>query len=115
VVEPGAPTACPGLPPPSTSAATYPSRDVTLALRAAVWDSASGAPPDAVTACSPRRGPDSAASYTRRADWLGVSYAIEGTFIRLGSRQVQLEVISPDQKSPLARALLAAWVKKVVQ
>ena len=33
--------------------------------------------------------------------------------MRLGPQQVaQLEVISPVQKGPLARALLAAWVKK---
>jgi hypothetical protein len=41
-----------------------------------------------------------------------VSYSIEGAFIRLGPRQVQLEVISPERKSAGARALLAAWIKK---
>jgi hypothetical protein len=47
------------------------------------------------------------------ADWLGVSYSIEGAFIRVGTRQVmQLEVIAPSQKAPFARALLAEWLKK---
>jgi hypothetical protein len=42
-----------------------------------------------------------------------VSYSIEGTFIRLGARQVaQLEVIAPAQKGAFARALLAAWIER---
>jgi len=53
------------------------------------------------------------ASYALSADWLGVSYSIEGAFIRVGTRQLmQLEVISPNQKAPFARALLAEWLKK---
>jgi hypothetical protein len=34
-------------------------------------------------------------------------------FVREGSRLVQLEVISPEAKAPLARALLAASIKKI--
>jgi hypothetical protein len=93
----------------------YPARDVTLALRVAVWDSATVAPQDAAAACSGRRGSSASDSYAQRADWLGVSYAIEGTFVRAGSRQIQLEVISPDQKSPVAHALLAAWIKQIAR
>jgi S1-C subfamily serine protease len=115
VLEPGAPTVCTSLPQASTTGAMYPANDVTLALRAAVWDSATISPEDAAGACSARRGSGAAASYTQRADWLGVSYSIAGTFIRVGSRQMQLEVISPDRKSPIARALLAAWIKQVAR
>jgi hypothetical protein len=115
VVEPGAPATCAGLPQANTSATIYPARDVTLALRVAVWDSATVAPQDAAAACSSRRGSSASDSYAQRADWLGVSYAIEGTFVRVGSRQIQLEVISPDQKSPIAHALLAAWIKQVAR
>jgi S1-C subfamily serine protease len=111
-VEPGGPIACDGLPQASASAALYPANDVTLALRVALWDSPTIAPQDAAAACSTRRG-SGAASYMQRADWLGVSYSIEGMFIRSGSRQVQLEVISPDQKSPIARGLLAAWIEQI--
>jgi hypothetical protein len=114
-VEPGGPIACGGLPQASASAALYPMNDVTLALRVSVWDSATITPQDAAAACSPRRASGTAASYAQRADWLGVSYSIEGTFVRSGSRQVQLEVISPDQKSPIARALLAAWIKQLAR
>jgi hypothetical protein len=69
-------------------------------------------PQDAAAACASRRGSGGTASYATRAEWLGVSYSIEGAFIRLGPRQVQLEVISPERKSAGARALLAAWIKK---
>ena len=114
VVEPGAPAPCAGLPQASALAAAYPTRDVTLALRAAVWETASLVPQDAASACSSRRGSAGATSYSSRAEWLGVSYSIEGVFIRLPSRRiVQLEVISPDQKATVARALLAAWTTKV--
>jgi hypothetical protein len=116
VVEPGAPSPCTGLPQASAIAAAYPARDVTLALRAAVWDAGSTAPQDAAAACNARRGATGSGSYARRAEWLGVSYSIEGVFIRLGSQRVaQLEVISPDQRVPLARALLAAWIKKAAE
>lgn len=115
VIEPGAPIVCAGLPQASTTAAMYPVNDVTLALRVAVWENATAAPQDAAAACSPRRGSGAAAAYTQRADWLGVSYVIDGTFLRAGARQIQLEVISPEQKSPTARALLDAWIKQLAR
>jgi hypothetical protein len=93
----------------------YPPRDITLALRAAIWDKTTVAPDRAATACSPRAGSTGSSSYALRAEWLGVVYAIEGVFVGVGSRQVQLEVISPDRRAPIARALLAAWVKRVAE
>jgi S1-C subfamily serine protease len=112
VVEGSAPSMCAGLPQANTVAAIYPARDTTLALRVAVWDAAHIAPQDAAAACATRRGSSGAVSYATRAEWLGVSYSIEGAFLRVGSQQVQLEVISPERKSAGARALLAAWIKK---
>ena len=97
VVEGSAPSACAGLPQASTVAAIYPARDTTLALRVAVWDAANVAPPAAAAACASRRGSNGTASYATRAEWLGVSYSIEGAFLRIGSQQVQLEVISPER------------------
>jgi len=112
VLEPSAPLPCTGLPQPGAIAAAYPGGDVTLALRAAVWNAGTVVPEEAAAACSARRA--AGASYASRADWLGVSYAIEGVFVQLGTQQVaQLEVIAPVQKGPLARALLAAWIKTV--
>ena len=113
VVEPSAPSPCMGLPRATVVAAAYPDNDVTVALRGAVLDTTNVAPEDAAAACSSRRGSSGAASYALSADWLGVSYSIEGAFIRVGTRQLmQLEVISPNQKAPFARALLAEWLKK---
>jgi hypothetical protein len=112
VVEPGTVSACPGLPRSNGAVAVYPARDVSFALRAAVWSTAAMMPQQAAAACSARRGSSAAASYALRADWLGVSYSIEGVFVRLGDRLVQLEVISSAQKGALARTLLAAWTDK---
>ncbi len=113
VVEPSAPSPCMGLPRATALTAAYPENDVTVALRGAVWDTATVAPEDAAAACSSRRGSSGSASYALSAEWLGVSYMIEGAFIRVGAGQMlQLEVISPNQKAPFARALLAEWLKK---
>jgi S1-C subfamily serine protease len=115
IVEPGAPSRCGGLPQASAIAAAYPPGDVTLALRVATWDTAAVSPQAAAAAaaCASQRGSQGAASYALRIEWLGVSYSIEGAFVRLDSGQVaQLEVISPVQKGPVARALLEAWIRK---
>ena len=112
VVEPGTISACPGLPRSNGAVAAYPARDVTFALRAAVWNTAATMPQEAAAACSARRGSGGAASYALRVEWLGVVYSIEGVFVHLGARLVQLEVISPAQKGALARELLAAWIDK---
>jgi hypothetical protein len=112
VVEDGAPLPCAGLPQATAAAAVFPPNDFTVALRAAVWNSGV-VPEEAAKACSSRRGSSGSASYVSRLDWLGVSYSVEGAFIRLSPTQTaQLEVISPDPKSVFARALLAAWVTK---
>lgn len=115
VVEPGAPSFCTGLSKPGAAGIAVPVRDFTVALRVAIWSGAVG-PDEAASNCSSRRGSLGQASYTTRTDWLGVSYTVEGVFVRVGPQQVlQLEVLSPDQKSAYARALLAAWVKKATE
>jgi len=113
VVEPGLPSQCPALRPPNGGAAAYPAGDLTLALRRATWDNEAASTQQAAASCSSRRGSNGDSSYTRRVDWLGVSYVIEGVFTRVQSRLVQLEVIAPEGKAPLARALLAAWIKRI--
>lgn len=116
IVEPGSPSVCAGLPSANAVAAAFPVQDLTLSLRAAVWNESSLAPQTAASSCASRRGSIGDTSYASRADWLGVAYAIEGAFLRDGSgRLVQLEVIAPDQKSTGARALLAAWIKKTAE
>ena len=96
--------------------AASPPDDFAFILRAAVWSAGDIAPDAAASACSSRRGSLGGASYVSRVDWLGVSYAIEGVFTRVGQRQVQLEVLSTDQNcAAAARALLAVWLKKATE
>ena len=116
IVEPARPSPCPGLPQPGAVTAALPVHDLTIVLRAAVWSAGDVVPDAAAAACSSRRGSLGGASYTSRGAWLGVSYVIEGAFTRVGPRQVvQLEVLSTDQQSAFARALLAVWVKKATE
>jgi S1-C subfamily serine protease len=113
MIEPSAPSPCPDLPQPGAVAAASAPHDFTVVLRAAIWSGSDVLPDAAASACSAVRGPQGASSYASRAQWLGVSYAIEGVFVRTGPRQLmQLEVVSPDRKSAFARALLAEWIKK---
>jgi S1-C subfamily serine protease len=116
IVEPSGPTPCSGVPQPSAVIAAFSAQDFTIGVRAAVWSGGEPATESSAAACSPRRGALGAASYATRVDWLGVSYEIDGAFLRLGSGQVlQLEVVAPDQKSAFTRALLDAWLKKATE
>jgi len=82
-----------------------------MSLRVAIWPGTI-APEDAAAKCSPQRGSLGQTSYTTRADWLGLSYAIEGVFVRAGGQVLQLEVMGPNQRSAYMRALLASWSKR---
>jgi S1-C subfamily serine protease len=114
LLEPGTPSACAGLSDATLAGAAYPARDVSVALRAAVWNQMALAPEAAAAACSTRRGSRGAASYSMRVEWLGVSYVIEGAFVRLGTGQLaQLEAIAPVAKSAATPALLAAWIEEL--
>ena len=115
VVEPAAPSACPGLPAPSAVAAAIPPRDFTVALRVARWSASEVGPEKMASACASSRGSLGATSYASRTEWLGVSYIIEGVFTRIGQQVMQLEVLSPDRHSAFARALLAEWLKKATE
>ena len=111
-LEPGRPSPCPGLPEPRTAATASPPQDASIALRLAIWPG--GVTPEAAArACSSRRGTVGPASYTTTANWLGLSYLIEGAFVPAASGQVmQLEVLAMEQRSAFAKALLAIWSKR---
>ena len=111
-VEPAGPSSCAGLPVTGAVLAAFSPNDFSLGVRAALWSAADLTPELAASRCSTTRTPAGSVSYASRAEWLGVSYSAEGTFIRLATGQImQLEVIARDQKSAFARALLAAWTR----
>ncbi len=112
VPQGGQPLSCTGVPRPGTVVAVSPPNDAGLVLRAAAWPAGDVAPGTAASACSSRRGALGDGSYTVATSWLGVSYLVEGVFVPVGPRVMQLEVLSTEQRSAGARALLAAWVKK---
>lgn len=112
-VEPARPSTCAGLPTPAGFTAAVPPRDLSVSIRAAVWTAGAVVPDAAASTCSSRRGSVQGASYASRGTWLGTSYVVEGVFVTVGSKQVvQLEVVATEQRAALARALLAAWLKK---
>jgi S1-C subfamily serine protease len=116
VVEPGGPSSCSGLPPPTGTASTFHADDFTVALRVAVWSTAGMAPDGAAASCSSSRGTLGSASYGMQGEWLGVSYVVEGVFSGGAAGQLlQLEVFAPEQKRTFAHALLAAWLRKTTE
>jgi len=110
--EPEAPTACRGLAAPEAVLQASPEGDFTVSLRAA-WRSVSGgqSPEQAAAACGLRREPARPASYALRSERMGVTYAIEGTFVAAGDGLLQLERVAPVAKEPFVRDLYTAWVR----
>jgi len=93
----------------------FPARDASIVMRAAVWPG-EVVPDAAAQACSSRRGPLGTSSYANTTSWLGVPYAIEGTFIRTASSQVvQMEIVATQARTAFARELLAVWLKKMTE
>jgi len=115
VLEPGRPAPCRGMAAPTMVATVFPARDASIVMRAAVWPG-EVVPDEAAQACSSRRGPLGTSSYANTTSWLGVPYAIEGTFIRTASSQVvQLEIVATQARTAFARELLAVWLKKMTE
>ena len=113
ILEPSAPTSCRGVAAVDTQGGATLPQDFTLVLRVGVWNASTIVPDQASAACSSRRGSLGASSYVLRADWMGVSYTIEGVFVRVGTqRMLQMEVLSTDATASFARALFADWVKR---
>ncbi|HZM51035.1 MAG TPA: hypothetical protein VFE68_11100, partial [Vicinamibacteria bacterium] len=112
--EPEPQTACRGLAAPEAVLQASPEGDFTVSLRAA-WRSVSGgrSPEQAAAACGLRREPARAASYALRSERMGVTYAIEGTFVAAGDGLLQLEMVAPVAKEPFVRDLYSAWVRAV--
>jgi S1-C subfamily serine protease len=115
IVEPSPPSACQGLPQPAMVAAASAPHDFTVVLRGAVFATDDLLPGAAASACS-GRSDHLLSEYGSRFQWLGVSYSVQGVFVRTGPRQlVQVEVLSPDQRRAFATDLLVAWLKKVTK
>jgi hypothetical protein len=111
-LEPGVPFPCPDAPAPGSALAASPPGDFTVSFRAAYWPARSDTPEQAAAACSARRGDGGADSYEFATDWLGLSYAVQGSFVVVGNGLVQLELVAPVTKQTYLRELFAAWVRE---
>ncbi len=109
ILEEGAPFPCPGLSPPDSAIITSPSGDFTVRLIAGWWREGPEAG-EAALACSSRRGSLGAASYSSQAEWLGVSYRIEGIFVELGEGLLRLELVAPAEKYGFIVDMFGEWV-----
>jgi hypothetical protein len=112
VLEYGAPSSCAGLPPPHSGIVVSPAGDFTVSFRLGWWDRAALDLDRASRACAPRRDTAGSPAYASRLVWFGSAYTIEGVFAAVGGDYVaQAEVVAPEQKHGLVRALFAEWVK----
>ena len=107
--EVAAPFPCQGLPPMDSALAASPPGDFTVSFRVAWWNRGVDAAGSA-SACSGRSTPR--AEYAYRVEWLGVTYDVAGQFLSLPNRDgtLQLEVVSPVDKTKLVGSAAAAWI-----
>ncbi len=115
VGEPGLPVLCGvGLSPPVAGVAMSPAEDFTVAFRAAWRDGETMDPLAAVRDCGVQPGGFGETSYASRATALGITYQVDGAFVRIPGRGVwQLEVTAPLDKSRFVRDLFGAWVRQL--
>ena len=112
ILEPGTPFPCPGAPPVEVALASSPPGDFTVSLRAAWWPTRKDTPETAASSCSNRHGSLGETSYTFGADWLGIPYTVQGSFVSVGEGLLQLEVVAPAEKAGYLTGLFAAWVRE---
>jgi hypothetical protein len=110
LLEPGAPFPCPDAPAPVSALAASPPGDFTVSFRAAFWPARSDTAERAAASCSARRGDGGAATYAFVTDWLGLSYAVQGSFIAVGNGLVQLELVAPVTKRMYLQDFFEDWV-----
>ena len=112
ILEPGTPFPCPGAPPVEVALAASPPGDFTVSLRAAWWPTRKDTPETAASSCSNRRGSLGETSYTFGADWLGIPYTVQGSFVSVGEGLLQLEVVAPAEKAGHLAEIFSAWVRE---
>ena len=112
VLEPGAPFPCPEASPFQAALAASPPGDFTVSLRSAWWSRRDDTPAAAAAGCSKRGGGLGENSYMFNADWLGVPYAVRGSFVPIGEGLLQLEVVAPAETAVTLNEIFAAWVRE---
>lgn len=107
------PATCARLPRPSTAGSASSVDDFSVFMRAATWTERDFTPAAAAALCG-EAGSQPGASYTSQFDYLGARYVVEGVFVRSApDRLMRVEVTAPETRRAFARALLAAWVKRI--
>lgn len=111
--EPLDSSSCAQWPPPDAALLASPEGDFTVALRGAWWRATGATAAQAATACTGRKGAEESATYTMNRTRLGVTYAVQGLFVRTGEGLLQLEAWAPRAKAGHVRDLFAAWTRAV--
>jgi hypothetical protein len=109
LIEEGAPFPCEGLPVPDSVLLASPVGDFTVSFLAAWWR-AGPATREAARACSREQGSLGETSYASVADYLGLSYQIEGIFVEREDGLLQLEVVVPLEKYGFVSDAFKGWV-----
>ncbi len=107
--EPAAPFPCRGQAGVESAIAASPPGDFRISLRAGFW-SEGGDPMSAARGCAERMGSFGASSYAYGVEYLGMIYAVSGTFIGVAGGLLQLEVVSPAEVSALVSDLARSFV-----
>lgn len=108
ILEEGARVYCPSLPFPDSTLLASPAGDFTVAFAAAWW--AEGIHPDDATAsCSEQQGSLGPSSYSSVAEYLGISYQIEGVYLEHDGGLLQFELVTPLEKHDFVYEAFRDW------
>lgn len=111
LVEPGAPSPCGSLGPPSLALATSPPGDFTVQFRAA-WRPLTGGDVISIAkACAPQGGAAGPGSYASSLDWWNVAFKVEGVFVATTGGVWHLEALMPASKSSAIVPAFTAWAR----
>jgi S1-C subfamily serine protease len=109
--EPLESSTCPQWAAPDAALLASPEGDFTVVLRGAWWRQSGNTAAEAAAACTGRRSAQDSASYAEQRTRLGVTYAVEGLFLRVGEGLLQLEASTPKAKAAHLHELFAAWAR----
>jgi S1-C subfamily serine protease len=109
--EPLESSTCPQWAAPEAALLASPEGDFTVVLRGAWWRQTGATATQAATACTGRVRSEESASYTLERTRLGVTYAVEGLFLRVGEGLLQLEASAPKAKAAHMHELFEAWAR----
>jgi S1-C subfamily serine protease len=113
VLDHGAPVPCAGVAAPRASMLISPRQDFTLTFRVGQHEGDID-PRQAASRCAAGRGSSKEGEYRYEYSHFGVRFTVEGRFVAVDARVLQIEMAGPAEKIAGARQLFSQWVAELL-